>query len=123
MTLLDDAAPALGELLGLEAEALSGRAHVAVAIEGAGDLHLERHGEQLVLSLSRPLAPGADRLTTYRAALRAVHPDALLPRPVQCGLAGEALVFLTKHNPEDSEPTALEATLELLIQLHDAAQS
>lgn len=117
--MLDSALPSLGALLGLDPGPLAGRTHMAVDIDQIGQIHAERQGDRVLLYLSRPIEAGADRLALYRDALRAVHPDNALPRQVLCGLSGEALVFVAQHGAGETDSPDLEASLDLLIALHD----
>ncbi|MEM6546613.1 MAG: CesT family type III secretion system chaperone [Pseudomonadota bacterium] len=119
MTLLDSALPSLAELLGLDPGPLAGQSHMAVEIDRVGQIHAEHHGERVLLYLSRPIEAGADRLSLYRDALRAVHPDNALPRQVQCALSGETLVLVAQHGTGETDSQDLEASLDLLIALHD----
>ncbi len=120
MSMLDAAMDDFGTLLGLDAAVFSGREHLAVEIEGAGELHVERRDEALLVYLSRPLEVGVDKLQVYKSALRRVHFENGLDVRVQCGLHGEHLVFLARYDGDELTMQALEHAIEVLINLHDS---
>lgn len=107
-------------LLNLDPQALAGRDHVAVDIDGVGECHIEALAEEVLLYLSRPIPVGTDRLALYSAALRSVHFENGLPAQVQCGLSGDQLIFLGREPYEDVSVEALEKLLDTLVGLHEA---
>lgn len=120
MSVLDTAIADFGSILGFEPRDLADRDHVAIAIEGIGELHVERREENLLVYLSREIHVGTDRLELYYSALRAVHFENALPVRVQCALYKDNLVFLARYDADEVSIPSLEASLDLLVDLHDS---
>ena len=116
--MLDSAIADCGTILGFDPSDFADRNHVAVAIEGIGELHLERQDEALLIYLSRAIEVGIDRLSLYRSALRAVHFENGLPARVQCALYHDNLIFLARYEPDEVDLPVLEQSFDLLIELH-----
>ena len=123
MTMLDTATADFGAILGLEPGDLSDRDHLAVDIDGIGQLHVERQQESLLVYLSRPIAVGADRLELYKLAMRLVHFENNLMSRAQCALHADKIIFLSRVDAYEISTQSLEATLELLIDLQDKIEA
>ena len=123
MSMLDAAMADFGTLLGFDPADLTDRAHVAVAIDGIGELHVERRDEMLLVYLARDIEVGRDRLELYRSALREVHFENGLPARVQCALHHDSLIFLALYEADEVGLQALEQSLDLLIELHESVRS
>ena len=120
--MLDTAIAEYGTILGFDPGDFVDRDHVAVAIDGIGELHLERHEEALLVYLSRPIEVGSDRLDLYKRALRAVHFEKGLPARTQCALHHNNLVFLARYEEDEVSLPTLEQSLDLLIELHQGVR-
>ena len=121
MTMLDTAIADFGAILGFDPSDLANRDHVAMDIEGIGELHVERHDETLLVYLSRPIEVGADRLELYKSALRSVHFENGRATRVQCALHDNRIIFLSRSHADEVSVQALEGSLELLIELQEKA--
>ncbi len=119
MSMLDTAIADFGSVLGFNPGDLENRDHVAIDMDGSGQLHVERRDEHLLVYLAREIDVGVDRLTLYRTALRSVHFENGLPARVQCALHGDSLVFLVRYDADEVSAQSLEATVDILTELHD----
>ncbi|MEM9045797.1 MAG: hypothetical protein AAGC81_13995 [Pseudomonadota bacterium] len=119
MSMLDTAMSEFGVVVGFQPDDFAGRDHVAFEIEGIGELHVEKTDEYLIVCLSRPLEVGVDKLSIYRQALRSVHFENSPPASIQVALSGESLIFLARYAGEDCDRQTLEASIEILAEMHD----
>ena len=123
MSMLDTAMSEFGVVVGFEPGDLADRDHVALEIDGIGELHVEKTKEYLIVYLSRPLDVGVEKLKVYRQALRAVHFENSPPASLQVALAGNNLIFLARYAGDECDRQTLEASIEILAEMHDSVAS
>ncbi len=100
--------------LGLGPATLPDRGPLALEIEGAGRLFMERGTEELWLYLAAPLPP-YDRETLPRALARTGFE--LAPAfPLTCGLAGDSLLLLTRLAAARVTAGELERAADFLLR-------
>lgn len=99
---------------------LSPRAPLVLDLGDGTGVRVERREAGLAVMVTRPAPPHREEVAT--AALRAVGPDRILPRPVHAGLLGDdTLVMLAFLGEGDSDLPALDSTLRLLRRLAEEA--
>ena len=123
MSMLDNAMSEFGVVVGFEPGDLAGRDHVAMEIEGMGQLHVEKTGDYLVVYLIRPLDVGVEKLRVYRQALRAVHFENSPPAALQVALADDNLIFLARYAGDECDRQTLEASINILADMHRSVSS
>lgn len=123
MSAVEEAVGALYETLGLDPNQMPVDGHVAMEIDDFGQLHIETHGEELLIYLRRAIDVADDRYEVQLAALDAVHYHHVLPFPVQVATHGTALVFLARFSRQSVDAASLERAFELLGELQDTARA
>lgn len=123
MSLVDSAFEDIGTVMGFESGEFDGLSHVALEIEGVGELHAEHQAEAVIIYLLRVIEVGTDKLDYYKYALRLIHIENGLPYRFQCGLYSERLVFLVRLDNDELGRQSIEQVIELLIGLHEKMAS
>ncbi len=123
MSAIGDAVGALCASLGLDPDRLPVEEHVAIDIEDFGELHFERHGDELIVYLSRPISVGDDAYAIRLSALEAVHWQNTPALLLQAAGTGNLLVFLARFDGRSVDPSALNQAVIALGELHEAARA
>ena len=123
MTMIGAAVTDFGDEIGLPLEDLPEGAHIALSIEGTGQVHFEHRNEQLVIYTARGLDVALDRYEVYKTALRAIHFERRLPVRVQCALHDDALVFATRFDEDEVDPQAIELAIVTLADLQQQVRA
>ena len=119
-------ADSMGELIasmGLDPGRVRLDGHLALSVEGLGDLHFEEAEDELLMYLAREIQVDEDALDVQRKAMSLVHFHNVLPFPVQVARLEESLVMLTRIQAHDIDLPRLQRAVDLLGELQDKARA
>lgn len=123
MSAITDAVAELCGSFGMNPARIDMEGHLALSIQGVGEVHFEDGGEELMVCLARNVEVDEDRLDVQRNALEAVHLHHVLPMPVQAAMHGDRLVFLARIDAHELNLPVLQRAIEVLGGLQDRARA